>query len=378
MHRSSLLASVLVIALAVGFVSTPRSAQAAAGDPVAPATSSASTAPTDATDATGPSPLGPAPRDGDGRFVNPAGELSHGSLGVRIPFFLRRLAGSFHSRSGAPERIANDGALLRQNAGHSVPSVTWIGHATLLVQMEHVTFLTDPIWSDTPSPVSFLGPRRFVAPGVALRDLPKIDFVVVSHNHYDHLDLPTLKALAARDPETRFLVPLGNGTLLREQGIARVEEFDWGDTTRHRGVTIHCLPAQHWSKRGIGDDRKALWSSWAVTAPDRRFYFAGDSGYSDDFARIGTALGPFDLAALPIGAYEPKAMMRESHMNPEEAARAAVELGTRTALAMHFGTFDLSDEPLDEPPRRFLDAAASGPLGHAAAWVMRIGETRPF
>ncbi len=362
----------LVSAIALGLAATLPTASAAPGDAAVSAASAAS-----ATSAVS-SGLGPAHRDGEGRFVNLAGELSHGSLGVRVPFFLRRLAGSFHSRPGAPTRLANDGAFLRRNAVDGVPTVTWIGHATLLVQMAHVTFLTDPIWSDTPSPVSFLGPRRFVAPGVALRDLPRIDFVVVSHNHYDHLDLPTLKALAARNPETRFLVPLGNGALLREAGIERVEELDWGDTTRHGGVTIHCLPARHWSKRGIGDDRKALWSSWAVSGPDRRVYFAGDSGYSESYARIGAALGPFDLAAVPIGAYEPTAMMQASHMNPEEATRAAVELGARTALAMHFGTFDLSDEPVDEPPRRFIDAAASGPLGRAAAWVLRIGETRPF
>lgn len=324
------------------------------------------------------SALGPAPRDAEGLFTNTSGELSHGSLGVRLPFFLRRAAGSFRDRSGAPERIANDGAFLRHNARHSVPTVTWIGHATLLVQLEHVTFLTDPIWEDKASPVSFIGPRRFVAPGVALEDLPPIDFVVVSHNHYDHLSLPTLVALAERDPETRFFVPLGNAALLRENGITRVEELDWGETTEHEGLLVHCLPTQHWSKRGIGDDRETLWASWAVTGPERRFFFAGDTGYFDGFARIGEALGPFDLVALPIGAYEPTRMMRESHINPEEAVQAAIDLTARRALGIHFGTFDLSDEPLDEPPQRFSEAAAASPLGRDDAWLLRIGETRAF
>jgi N-acyl-phosphatidylethanolamine-hydrolysing phospholipase D len=280
-----------------------------------------------------------------------------------------------------PERISNDGAFLRENARHSVPTVTWIGHATLLVQLGHVTFLTDPIWSKRPSPISFLGPKRLVDPGVALADLPPIDFVVVSHNHYDHLDLPTLKALAERNPETRFLVPLGNGNLLRKHGIPRVEELDWGDTARHETVTIHCLPAQHWSKRGVGDDLESLWSSWAVTGADRRFFFAGDTGYFDGFEKIGEALGPFDLAAMPIGAYQPSKMMQASHMNPEESIRAAGDLRAEKAIAMHFGTFDLSDEPLDEPPRRFLGAASKSPhesLREDGAWVLRIGETRPF
>jgi N-acyl-phosphatidylethanolamine-hydrolysing phospholipase D len=297
---------------------------------------------------------------------------------VRLPFFLRRLGGAFRDRAGVPERVANDGAFLRENARHSVPTVTWVGHATLLVQMDHVTFLTDPIWSDTASPVSFAGPRRFVPPGLAIDDLPPIDFVVVSHNHYDHLDLASLAALAERDAETRFLVPLANGALLRDHGIANVEELDWGETRTHANVVLHCLPAQHWSRRGLADEGRALWASWAVTGPDRRFYFAGDTGYFDGFSRIEEALGPFDLAAVPVGAYEPVAMMRESHLNPEEAVQAAVDLGARRALAMHYGTFDLSDEPLDAPPRRFREAAATGPLGADAAWVLRIGETREF
>lgn len=322
--------------------------------------------------------FGPAPRGADGRFENPVGPLSHGSLGVRLSFFARRLGGFFRGRSGAPERVPNDGVFVRENARHSVPSVTWIGHSTLLVQMDHVSFLTDPIWSQKPSPISFLGPRRFVAPGLALEDLPPIDFVIVSHNHYDHLDLPTLRALAERDPETHFLVPLGNAALLRGEGIARVTELDWGQTVEYEGVEIHCLPAQHWSKRGLRDDDRALWSSWAVRGAERRFFFAGDTGYFDGFARIGEALGPFDLVAMPIGAYEPVRMMRASHLNPEEAVQAGVELAGSRVMAMHFGTFDLSDEPLDEPPRRFRAAAAASPIEAGSAWLLRIGETRRF
>lgn len=322
--------------------------------------------------------LGPALTDADGRFTNPGVRLSHGSFAVRFPFFLRRAAGSFRSRPGAPGRVANDGEFLRENARSSVPTVTWVGHATLLVQMDHVTFLTDPIWSSSPSPVSFAGPRRFVPPGIAIEDLPPIDFVVVSHNHYDHLDLPTLRALAERDPETRFFVPLANAELLRENDIANVEEMDWGEVREHDGVSLHCLPAQHWSRRGMNDENRALWSSWAVTGPERRFYFAGDTGYFEGFARIAEALGPFDLAAVPIGAYRPVAMMQPSHLNPEEAVQAVLDLRARRGLAMHFGTFDLSDEPLDEPAQRFRDAAAASSLGVDAGWILRVGETREF
>ena len=322
--------------------------------------------------------FGPAPRDAEGRFLNAIGAISHADAKVRFPFFLRRMAGQLRGRPGAPASVANDGAFLRENALHSKPTVTWVGHATLLVQMDHVTFLTDPIWSDTPSPLSFAGPRRFVPPGVALEDLPPIDFVLVSHNHYDHLDLRTLTALAERDPETRFFVPLANGDLLRESGIANVEELDWGEERAVAGVVVHCLPARHWSQRGLGDRGRALWASWAVRGPERRFYFAGDTGYFDGFARIAEALGPFDLAAVPIGAYQPVKMMREAHLDPEQAVQAALDLRARRALAMHYGTFDLSDEPLDEPPRRFRDAAAASALGPDAAWVLRIGETREF
>ena len=319
-----------------------------------------------------------APRGDDGRFTNLAGDIGHGTFTVRAPFFLRRLGTYFRDGEGAPERVANDGAFLRENARHSVPTVTWVGHATLLVQLEHVTFLTDPIWSDRPSPVPLLGPGRYVEPGLAIDDLPPIDFVVISHNHYDHLDLPTLRSLAERSPETLFYVPLGNASLLQQEGIDNVEELDWGQTAQYKGVTIHCLPSQHWSKRSLTDDHEALWSSWAVTGSERRFYFAGDTGYFSGFQAIGNKLGPFDLVALPIGAYAPRAMMRESHMNPEEALLAAIDLQASRAMAMHFGTFDLSDEPLAEPPLRFRNAARNSELGEESAWIFNIGETREF
>jgi N-acyl-phosphatidylethanolamine-hydrolysing phospholipase D len=325
-----------------------------------------------------PRVFGPAPRDAEGRFLNLAGEIERAGPGVTFPFLLRRVGRSIAGRPGAPERVANDGVFLRENAEHSVPTLTWVGHATLLVQMGGRSFLTDPIWSPTASPVSWLGPRRYVAPGLDLEALPAIDFVLISHSHYDHLDLDTLERLAERDAGTRFLVPLGNAALLREAGIERVEEFDWGEGTRVGDVEITCVPSQHWSQRGLSDARRALWCAWVAAAPERRFYFMGDSGWFPGFADVGRAFGPFDLAAVAIGAYQPTAMMRPHHVDPEEAVQAGRALGARRLVAMHWGTFDLSDEPLDEPPRRFRAAAAAAGYDEQSAWVLRIGETRGF
>ncbi|MEE2673580.1 MAG: MBL fold metallo-hydrolase [Myxococcota bacterium] len=270
-----------------------------------------------------------------------------------------------------------DHARIRQSAKRGEPRVTWVGHATLLVQMSQVAFLTDPIWSDSAGPAGF-GPPRYDDPGLSIDDLPRIDFVLVSHNHYDHMDLSSLGRIAADHAEARFFVPLGNADLLRGEGIANVEELDWGDTRKLGEVVVHCLPAQHWSQRGLADQREALWSSWAVTSSERRFYFGGDTGLFEGFAVIGDHLGPFDLAAVPIGAYEPKAMMFFAHMTPEEAVAAGVATRARRILAMHFGTFDLSDEPIAEPPRRFRAAAEAHGLLQDDAWVLKIGETRSF
>jgi N-acyl-phosphatidylethanolamine-hydrolysing phospholipase D len=322
--------------------------------------------------------LGPAPLDAEGRFSNLGGAVAHGDFSVRFGFFARRVMASLRERPGAAPTVANDGRFLRENARASVPTVTWIGHATLLVQLGHQSFLTDPIWSENASPVSFAGPPRLAPPGLVFEDLPPIDFVLLSHNHYDHLDLDTLERISAAHPNARFYVPIGNGALLRGRGIERVVELDWGETRRQDGVEIACLPARHWSRRGLRDQRRALWASWAVIGADRRFYFGGDTGYAPFFRRIGRAIGPFDLAALPIGAYLPTEMMRDVHLNPEEAVRAALDLEARRVVGIHFGTFDLTEEPLDEPPRRFRAASARAGLDEERSLVLAVGETREF
>lgn len=319
--------------------------------------------------------FGPAPRDAEGRFQNPDGPRAEVPLSVTLPFFGRRMLGFLRSAQGAPERVPDPAGELRR---HSEATVTWIGHATALVAHDGVRYLTDPAWSERAGPGGWIGARRFVPAALALRELPPIDFVLISHDHYDHLDLPALRALARLQPEVRYLVPLGNAALLREAGLDRVTELDWGDGVQVGGVSVRCLPSQHWSARGLFDENRALWASWAVLGEKRRVYFSGDTGAFAGFAAIGRALGPFDLALLPIGAYEPARMMQPVHLNPEEAALAARDLRARRTLGIHWGTYDLTDEPLDEPPRRFRAALGAAGLADEQGWVFRIGETREF
>jgi N-acyl-phosphatidylethanolamine-hydrolysing phospholipase D len=308
-----------------------------------------------------------APRDGD-RFVNLAGPRPNPGFGAMFPFLMRKAWTSFSARSGTPPLVPFDRAALAHN-----PSVTWIGHSTMLVRMDGVTFLTDPIFSERASPVSFAGPTRLVAPGVPLEALPPIDFVVVSHDHYDHMDTPSIAALAKRG--TAFFVPLGMGELVESVG-GKATELDWWQTAMHGAVRIHCVPAQHFSGRAIVDESRRLWAGFVVEGPTRRFYHAGDTGYFDGFKEIGRRLGPIDLAAIPIGAYAPSSIMKFVHLNPEEAVQAAVDLGAGTAIGMHYGTFDLTDEPIDEPPRRFHAEATRRALDGLPVWTLAIGETR--
>jgi N-acyl-phosphatidylethanolamine-hydrolysing phospholipase D len=255
------------------------------------------------------------------------------------------------------------------------PSLTWIGHSTFLVRMDGVTFLTDPMFSDRASPFSFMGPRRMVPPGVPLEELPAVTFALLSHDHYDHADLATVKRLAQRG--VRFVVPRGLGEWVRGAGGQAIE-LDWWQEVALDGVRIHCVPAQHFSGRSLRDQRRRLWAGWVVSGPSRRFYHIGDSGYSADFKEIGERLGPIDLATVPIGAYLPAAMMHRVHVTPEEALKVGRDVRARRVVAMHFGTFDLADEPLDEPPQRFRAEAERLRLGPDRAWILKIGETRQW
>ena len=229
-------------------------------------------------------------------------------------------------------------------------AVTWIGHATALVQLGGLNFLTDPHFSERASPVQFMGPRRWQRPGVALAELPRIDVVLLSHNHYDHLDAGSVDELATQSGgPPLFLVPLGVDRWMEGAGVTRVRAMDWWESLDYEGVTVSFVPAQHWSRRTLADTNTTLWGGFVVQAGARSFYFAGDTGYGPDFAAIGARFGGFDLSLLPIGAYEPRWFMREAHVNPDEAVQIHRDVRSRKSLAIHWGTFPLTDEPLDRP-----------------------------
>jgi N-acyl-phosphatidylethanolamine-hydrolysing phospholipase D len=304
--------------------------------------------------------------------ANPA--FARPPLSVRIPFILSRiLSTTFAPRTVDLPRVDNDGRALRDGSGE--PTITWIGHATLLVQLDGVNLLTDPHWSERASPVTFGGPKRVMPPGLAFEDLPPIHLVVISHDHYDHLDAATVRRLAETHGP-RFLVPLGLKAWFADLGIHDVDELDWWDTREVRGLTLTLVPAQHFSGRSLWRQNRTLWAGWAIAGPSRRLYFAGDTGYYDVFKEVGARLGPFDLAAIPIGAYLPPAMMRHNHTTPEEALRLFTDVRGERFVAVHWGTFDLAEEPLDEPPKRLLAEARRLGLGDDRVWVLAHGETR--
>ena len=261
--------------------------------------------------------------------------------------------------------------------GSGSPTVTWIGHSTVLVQLDGVTFLTDPTWARRAGPFGGLvGVRRYTPPGIAFDDLPRIDFVLVSHDHYDHLDEPTVRRLARRfDPV--FVVPLGLKAWLADRGITNAVELNWGESVSVKGLTVVCTPAQHGGGRTAIDQGRRLWSSWAVLG-SKRFYFAGDTGYYRHFKEAGDTLGPFDLAVLPIGSYTPREIARPVHISPEEAVQAALDLRAAHLLGVHWGTFALAREPYDEPPARLAAEVARRQLDPARAWILRPGATTPW
>jgi N-acyl-phosphatidylethanolamine-hydrolysing phospholipase D len=281
-------------------------------------------------------------------FRNPDTTYSYTMSGRALRLLSRTFEG-WPARGTPPAVLANDGAALRAN-GHE-PTLTWIGHATFLVQFDGVNILTDPHWGDRASPVAFAGPRRLVPPGMRFENLPRIHAVVISHDHYDHLDAATITRLA-REHAPTFFVPLGLKPWLLDHGARDVVELDWWESRDFAGLRFTCTPAQHSSGRGLTDQNLTLWSSWAIAGPDKRLFFAGDTGYWAGGKEIGARLGPFDVAAIPIGGYSSYAKGHPNHVNPEEAVQLFEDVRGRLMVPMHWGTFELNREPFQEPPQR--------------------------
>jgi L-ascorbate metabolism protein UlaG (beta-lactamase superfamily) len=230
---------------------------------------------------------------------------------------------------------------------------TLVNHSTVLLQQRNSHILTDPFWSERAGPLSWIGPRRRRSPGVRLEDLPRIDIVLLSHNHYDHLDLGTLRWLAGRGDAT-FIVPIGVSRLLRSERIGPVYELDWGEAREVNTTTVHCVPALHFARRGIFDRNKTLWCGYVISGENGIVYFAGDTAFGDHFSQIHDWFGSPRLALLPIGAYEPRWFMSPIHMAPEEAVRTHEILDPGTSIAIHHGTFQLGDDGLDTAKRQLL------------------------
>jgi N-acyl-phosphatidylethanolamine-hydrolysing phospholipase D len=313
-----------------------------------------------------------APRVG-GRFQNLDPEYHRATLLARARSLIVGGTWLVGERDVKPLPVVTpDTAALRDNASRA--TVTWIGHSTLLVQLDGVNFLTDPTWASRSGPFGgFVGVGRYTPPAIAFDDLPRIDFVLISHDHYDHLDEPTVKHLA-QEFNPRFVVPLGIKQWLADRGITNVVELNWGESVRIGGLTVVCTPAQHGSGRTLLDQGRRLWASWAVLG-SKRFYFAGDTGYYQHFKEIGETLGPFDLAALPIGSYTPRALAKPVHLSPEEALQAWTDLHAAKFLGIHWGTFALAREAYDEPPRRIAEEVGRRHLDSDSVWIVKPGVT---
>ena len=284
---------------------------------------------------------------------------------------------SLWNESQWPESLANPEASEIPDRVKRGIRATYINHATILIQVDGLNILTDPIWSDRASPVTFAGPKRIRPPGVAISDLPDIDLILISHNHYDHLDTETLKQLRQRqDKEPIIVAGLGNAALLANLGYEKAIELDWKASTSVGTSTVHFVECQHRSARGLFDQMRTLWGSFVVETSEGNIYFAGDTGYSPHFKEQGERFGSFALSILPIGAYEPRWFMKDIHLNPEEAVQAHLDLNSERSLGMHFGVFQLTWEPVDQPVLDLKAALEANRINAERFWTLEPGQAR--
>lgn len=307
----------------------------------------------------------------DGAFRNRYSAESHGPSWAFLKFLWEmRLI----SRRGENLPVLKpDVDWLKSN--RTAPALTWIGHSTFLLQLGGLNLVTDPHLTGRASPFRFAGPKRFNPPAMTFGDLPLLDLALVSHNHYDHLDETTVRRLAKEHPQLSFVVPKGLKDWFMRRNITRVIELDLWQDANVSGAKITAVPVQHFSGRGATDRNQTLWCGFVIELAGRKIFFAGDSGYSLDFRDIGQRFAPMDLSLIPIGAYDPREFMRAVHVNPEEAVRIHCDLGSRLSVAMHWGTFRLTLEPLSEPPLQLAAALQSAGIAPDRFRVLKHGET---
>ena len=278
-----------------------------------------------------------------------------------------------------PELVAIDSSdEWKELTPSSTDYLVWIGHATYLINKDGLTILTDPVFSKRASPVRFAGPKRLIPPAIPIDKLPKIDVITVSHNHYDHLDLRSLKKIYKANPDAIFLVPKGDKRRLERRGIENVKEFLWWEEIEINGSKFTFTPVQHWSARGIADRNKSLWGGWFMELKTESIYHAGDTGYSDDFIETKKRLGSPSLSLIPVGAYAPRWFMKTNHVNPPEAIQVALDLESKRNFGMHWGTFQLTDEEIMEPPELLKQSLKELGLSGEFFRVLTPGEVVEF
>jgi N-acyl-phosphatidylethanolamine-hydrolysing phospholipase D len=274
-------------------------------------------------------------------------------------------------------------AVLHPRARAGDCTATWIGHSTVLLQWCGLNIITDPVFSQRAFPVQWLGPRRIMDPALAIDALPPLDVVLLSHSHYDHLDKAAVKRIAKAHRRATWIVPLGLGAYVLGWGVREIVELDWWQETSIDGLRVTATPARHFSARRLGDRNRTLWCGFGLEREGRRAFFAGDTAFHPEFGAIGAKCGPFDFLMIPIGAYDPRWFMHVVHVDPEEAVQIYRNLvaphpgaAPPLMLAIHWGTFRLTDEPMDEPPRRTLARWREVGLTENLLWIARFGETR--
>lgn len=318
----------------------------------------------------------------DGSFRNP---WPHSGLhGWRdIVRVMKAHFGAIRRDGGRPTPDTATPEIAHPRADARDVRATWIGHSTVLLQAGGLNVLTDPVFCRRASPVQWLGPRRITDAALDITALPPIDVVLISHNHYDHLDRSAVRHLATSNPAATWIVPLGLGATIRRWAARDVIELDWWQNVDVKGLAVTATAARHFSGRGLHDRNRTLWCGFALSIGGWRGFFAGDTAYHDGFAEIGARCGPFDFVMLPIGAYEPRWFMRAVHIDPDEAVQVYRDLVSPHAdallplmLGIHWGTFRLTPEPVDEPPRRVAARWAEVGLDPDRLWIARCGETR--